>query len=558
MPREEDEDPMTSFFRRSSSRRSSVDGERIEPDGYEWNVGDDDCPEKKDVGDGNKESIGVAMARFFGRSSSGRNSTEGERPPAGYEWKLGRDDARGREDGVDPMSEFFQRSSSHRNSSCGKRLESGYQWISGDDKPPGDAIRKDGISSFTASLAFDPARLRQRTTTSFCALNVVQNSAILDQVLGVTSAFSFFGLIFIILGGLVCLVPSMIFSKMMGWHSFISKPSAAARGDGNISTTEVGSVTAIKALVARSQMNRQGSGGPDSIAPLLMDQTSALGPNIPGSQLYSRFFLLMERIHFYLTGRLFQDQMAQMMKDTVKFGPSAYLQVRTCWLDDCLETFIRKNTRTKSGKANVNVVILGAGYDTRSYRMNLAERGARSYEVDAPGTQAMKKDILMDAGVDPGSTTFVSCDFEREDWLEKLKCAGFDVALPTFLVWEGVTMYISQETVTATINKVGLLANGSMIGFDYLDRTWALSETLTKLSKRGREPWIFGMTSTEMEQLIEKCNKKSANSDSSHQLMVLDHLEHTELARRYLATHYDGRPIGYLADFGGFVLAGSA
>lgn len=44
---------------------------------------------------------------------------------------------------------------------------------------------------------------------------------------------------------------------------------------------------------------------------------------------------------------------------------------------------------------------------------------------------------------------------------------------------------------------------------------------------------------------------------NTSELIVLDHLKYQEQIKRYIAKHYGRRPIGYLEDFGGFLLVGS-
>lgn len=317
------------------------------------------------------------------------------------------------------------------------------------------------------------------------------------------------------------------------------------RSDTNISTSNRGSRTAIKAVSARSQMYLQSSGGPDYLAPLLMKQLSTFGEGIAGSHLWTRSYLFLSRCNFYVTGRIFPDQLSSRVG---KIGETAYLQVRTCWFDDCVETFLRSHLDA-NGKADVNVVILGAGYDTRCFRLNLADRGVYTFEVDTPSTQQAKIKSLNKAGIDPGKTKFVSCDFTSEDWLDRLQVNGFSMKLPSLFVWEGVTMYLPCEAVKTTIEKLGRCAKGSCIGFDYLDSSWALTMEIQQIMKRWGEPWLFGMTGSEPEDLIDECA-----SDAKCEMTILDHLKYVELIKRYLPKHCDGRPIGFLDDFGGFVL----
>jgi methyltransferase (TIGR00027 family) len=110
------------------------------------------------------------------------------------------------------------------------------------------------------------------------------------------------------------------------------------------------------------------------------------------------------------------------------------------------------------------LVILGAGFDTRSYRM---PKAISCFEVDTPKTQQTKLQLLKKADLDTTRVTFVPADFLTEDWLEKLVHAGFDPHKPTFFLWEGVTMYLDREAVESTLRKIAGTASGSVVAFDY-------------------------------------------------------------------------------------------
>jgi hypothetical protein len=64
-------------------------------------------------------------------------------------------------------------------------------------------------------------------------------------------------------------------------------------------------------------------------------------------------------------------------------------------------------------------VILGAGFDTHAYRLP-KYTPIRSFEVDAPKTQAIKRETLEKVGIDSAGITFVAADFEKDDWLARL------------------------------------------------------------------------------------------------------------------------------------------
>ena len=106
------------------------------------------------------------------------------------------------------------------------------------------------------------------------------------------------------------------------------------------------------------------------------------------------------------------------------------------------------------------VVILGAGLDTRPYR--LARRSdIPVFEVDLPVNIARKKAVVRRVlGTQPASVRLVPMDFERDDLATVLAEHGYRTDYRTFFIWEGVTQYLTEDAVRAT--------------FDYLrQRRWA-------------------------------------------------------------------------------------
>ena len=128
------------------------------------------------------------------------------------------------------------------------------------------------------------------------------------------------------------------------------------------------------------------------------------------------------------------------MSKLIKFGEVG-IQPRTCRLDDVVDSFAFHNKDQP-----FNVVILGAGYDTRFYRLVSIKNkeDIKLYEVDAAGSQFnTKRKVLNKAKVDSSHVTFIPCDFETEDWMDTLQSkSDFDKSLPSLFVWEGVTMYL--------------------------------------------------------------------------------------------------------------------
>ena len=115
------------------------------------------------------------------------------------------------------------------------------------------------------------------------------------------------------------------------------------------------------------------------------------------------------------------------------------------------------------------VMILGHGWDTRFYR-SLEDSSLRLFEVDMPPTVEAKRTALARAGLASDHVTFVETDFNQKSWFQAATEKGFDPTLPTFILWEGVTMYLDDEAVEATLRQVARLAPGSRIAFDFFSR----------------------------------------------------------------------------------------
>jgi len=414
-------------------------------------------------------------------------------------------------------------------------------------------------SSYTAELAYDINRRNDRTTIHCKRLLDIFpkfTKPFVDKYLfGPLSIITGLGIVVILLVWyIIILLPCIFYSKyIMRYPSIFNLPqttSASADKDTNTSNTTIGSITALKTLHARSQMYKQQSGGPDNIAPLIMNQFSPIGPNIPTSYTLTKVYSILSRVNFYLTGRVFVDQLSECcFSKIVKFGEVGLLQLRTCWLDDAVDMFANENEGRQ-----FNIVILGAGYDTRCYRLGSIKKNtnAKLYEVDAAGSQESKMNALNKANIDTSHVSFVSVDFETQDWMEILQSkSDFDKSLPTLFVWEGVSYYLDKHVVLSTISKVSKCGRGSYIAFDYFDES-CLNNTMRKSSKKIGEPLKYGIDS--VDDFVRECSEQSERNE--HELKVVDNLRSDELKERYLAKSH-GRYIGYSSEFGGFLMIGS-
>ena len=113
------------------------------------------------------------------------------------------------------------------------------------------------------------------------------------------------------------------------------------------------------------------------------------------------------------------------------------------------------------------LVILGAGYDGRAWRMSELA-GVNVFEVDHPATQTDKRARVSALPAAKGTVHFISIDFERESLDSVLERAGHDRASPTCWIWEGVVMYLTRDAMRATLAAIARRsARGSTLIVNY-------------------------------------------------------------------------------------------
>jgi methyltransferase (TIGR00027 family) len=138
-------------------------------------------------------------------------------------------------------------------------------------------------------------------------------------------------------------------------------------------------------------------------------------------------------------------------------------------------------------------VNLGAGLDSRAYRFQDRLKGLKTFELDFPATQEHKKKRVREVlGALPAHVIFVPIDFTKDDLGTALKRAGYQPTLKTFFLWEGVTMYLTEEAIKATLRfMMQNSAPGSVIAFDYFTRS-DLPARRSAQRADTEEPFLFG------------------------------------------------------------------
>ena len=152
------------------------------------------------------------------------------------------------------------------------------------------------------------------------------------------------------------------------------------------------------------------------------------------------------------------------------------------------------------------VVILGAGFDTRAWRIVGA---TRIFEVDHPNTSAAKQRCLQDAK-SLAPVRYVKVDFNSDNLDKMLASAGYDPMRRTFFLWEGVTNYLTEAAVRHTFSFVGKAAPNSRIAFTYVHRDivanperFAGGLQLQRRLAKMKEPFTFGLDPRELADFLK-------------------------------------------------------
>jgi methyltransferase (TIGR00027 family) len=165
--------------------------------------------------------------------------------------------------------------------------------------------------------------------------------------------------------------------------------------------------------------------------------------------------------------------------------------------------FIDNVARRALSAGVTQLVILGAGYDTRAQRMPELGR-AHVFEVDRQPTQANKLSVL-------GTTrsVYVPVDFLKDDTFARLASHGWKREVPTLFIWEGVTNYLDEPAVLRVLKEVGSCAPGTSIVFTYVHRgmldgsvRFEGAERILRNVRGMSEPWTFGVIPEELAGFV--------------------------------------------------------
>ena len=212
-------------------------------------------------------------------------------------------------------------------------------------------------------------------------------------------------------------------------------------------------------------------------------------------------------------------------------GAGAFILLRERYIDDFLKAQLIEGLE--------QVVILGAGYDTRAYRTPGIEK-THVFEVDESATQNRKKELLIKVvNPVPSFVSFVPVNFNKESLGERLKSEGYNEKAKTLFIWQGVTYFLTKEGVDNTLSFISEHSGpGSTVIFDYmynevlLDESRADVKSLRRAAQVSGESYVFGIDQGEISSFL---NQRGFEEVQNHPL--------EELKQKYFTGKNAGRVV---------------
>jgi len=196
----------------------------------------------------------------------------------------------------------------------------------------------------------------------------------------------------------------------------------------------------------------------------------------------------------------------------------------------CRKRYIDDKVSETAEHGEVEAVVnLGAGYDTRAYRLPSLE-DIKVFELDQPDSNNRKRQRLEKLfGKVPDHVTLVPIDFDHEDLGSVLRKHGFTAKTRTFFVWEGVTQYLTEAGVRSTFDFLAGAEPGSRMIFTYIRSDFLEGKNLygldflhDKMVHKDRI-WLYGMDPDDVDGFID-----------GYGWSVLERPGYEELAERYV------------------------
>jgi methyltransferase (TIGR00027 family) len=191
-----------------------------------------------------------------------------------------------------------------------------------------------------------------------------------------------------------------------------------------------------------------------------------------------------------------------------------YIKQRHPFLYDCIPArtrYIDEYVNHCIDDGIEQLIILGAGYDSRAYRMERLKEKIVVFEIDLPTIQKLKiqrlKKIINPL---PSNVVYIPIDFNTETLQQKMAQGGYDKDKKSLFIWEGVTPYLTAEAVDETLHYVATNSRpGSFLVFTYIlksvvDGTCELKEAARIRKAFDIEGLMFGIEEGTIESFMSE------------------------------------------------------
>lgn len=220
-------------------------------------------------------------------------------------------------------------------------------------------------------------------------------------------------------------------------------------------------------------------------------------------------------------------------------GGFPYIIAKSRVIDDMLEQSLAKGDVEQ-------LVFLGAGYDTRSYRYQEQLTNTRVFEIDHPEIITRKKNLVDKRQFAQTNLTYCAADFDEGkdafdlDWLQK---QGIQQDLKTLFIIDGVSYFISEAAFNNVLSIISEFKSNSEVIFDY-----AYQEILEGIPYRGSEEFKLSLKSMG-EPVVNGIKENAIHTFlSKYKLDIISLLKPDDIEQKYLTDSHglSQSPYGFL------------
>ena len=214
-------------------------------------------------------------------------------------------------------------------------------------------------------------------------------------------------------------------------------------------------------------------------------------------------------------------------------GIYEYVIARTKYIDGVFQRAVAEQVD--------QILIFGAGFDTRAIRFQERLGNSRVFELDVPVTQQAKIGQYRQRQVAiPANLTFIAIDFDQEDLSAKLEEAKFGKNRRSLFILEGLVMYLQPESVDETFRVIQEYAGkGSWVVFDTIYASVLRKEGsyygetgIEQTVSKADEQWQFGIENGHVKQFL-----------ATYDMQLIDQKDAKDLENTYF-TNDQGQVVG--------------